>query len=227
MAGRADADTVVVIGLGRFGEAVARKLAASGREVMVLDPDPELIIPNEDLSLDEGAIAPWSAATIKSHYEHVLTSLGEEHGFSMKTAWSDLTPAVRKLLLFGGVFFGLFKRFRGAFFSPPSRYTIKEGTEKTERKALKDVFADDERADGGGADETASFTVEPEMIEDPEISPAETDDATGKEEDLQEEDAVSADEELQRGQSDEESAGTAGKSTRQRRRTKRMKKENE
>lgn len=43
MAGRADADTVVVIGLGRFGEAVARKLAASGREVMVLDPDPELI----------------------------------------------------------------------------------------------------------------------------------------------------------------------------------------
>ena len=131
------------------------------------------------------------------------------------------------LLLFGGVFFGLFKRFRGAFFSPPSRYTIKEGTEKTERKALKDVFADDERADGGGADETASFTVEPEMIEDPEISPAETDDATGKEEDLQEEDAVSADEELQRGQSDEESAGTAGKSTRQRRRKKRMKKENE
>ena len=67
----------------------------------LLDPDPELIIPNEDLSLDEGAIAPWSAATIKSHYEHVLTSLGEEHGFSMKTAWSDLTPAVRKLLLFG------------------------------------------------------------------------------------------------------------------------------
>jgi hypothetical protein len=131
------------------------------------------------------------------------------------------------LLLFGGVFFGLFKRIRGAFFSPPSRYTIEEGTGKSERKALKDVFADDERADGGGADETASFTVEPEMIEDPEISPADPDDATGKEEDLQEEDAVSADEELQRGQSDEESAGTAGKSTRQRRRKKRMKKENE
>ena len=43
MPSRADADTVAVIGLGRFGEAVARKLAAAGREVMVIDPDPDLI----------------------------------------------------------------------------------------------------------------------------------------------------------------------------------------
>ncbi len=67
----------------------------------LLDPDPELIIPNDDLTLDEGAIAPWNTATIKSHYEHVLTSLGEEHGFDMTTPWKDLSAAVQKLLLHG------------------------------------------------------------------------------------------------------------------------------
>ena len=43
MGTRADAETVAVIGLGRFGEAVARKLAVAGREVVVIDPDPDLI----------------------------------------------------------------------------------------------------------------------------------------------------------------------------------------
>ena len=67
----------------------------------LLDPDPELIVPNEDLSLADGAIAPWNTPTIKSHYEHVLVALGEEHGFSLDAAWHDLTAPVRKLLLHG------------------------------------------------------------------------------------------------------------------------------
>ncbi len=67
----------------------------------LLDPDPELIIPTEDLSLDEGAIAPWTTPTIKQHYSRVLDSLGEEHGFSTSTPWKDLSAPVRKLLLQG------------------------------------------------------------------------------------------------------------------------------
>lgn len=43
MARKANAGTVVVIGLGRFGESVARRLASAGREVMVIDPDPALV----------------------------------------------------------------------------------------------------------------------------------------------------------------------------------------
>ncbi|CAL8976060.1 UvrABC system protein A [Tessaracoccus sp. O5.2] len=67
----------------------------------LLDPDPELLIPNDDLSLDEGAIAPWNTPTIKAHYDHVLRSLAEEHGFSMATPWRDLSAAARKVLLHG------------------------------------------------------------------------------------------------------------------------------
>ena len=67
----------------------------------VLDPDPELIIPDEDLSLRDGAIAPWNNAHLKNHYEHVLTSLGEEHGFSMTVPWRELSKPARKLILHG------------------------------------------------------------------------------------------------------------------------------
>ena len=67
----------------------------------VLDPDPELIIPDEDLSLRDGAIAPWNNAHLKNHYEHVLTSLGEEHGFSMTVPWRELSKSARKLILQG------------------------------------------------------------------------------------------------------------------------------
>ena len=67
----------------------------------VLDPDPELIIPDEDLSLRDGAIAPWNNAHLKNHYEHVLTSLGEEHDFSMTVPWRELSKSARKLILHG------------------------------------------------------------------------------------------------------------------------------
>ncbi|WP_367113125.1 excinuclease ABC subunit UvrA [uncultured Tessaracoccus sp.] len=67
----------------------------------ILDPDPELIIPDEDRSLAEGAIAPWTNAHIRQHYDHVLESLADEHGFSVDTPWRDLPAAARKLLLHG------------------------------------------------------------------------------------------------------------------------------
>ncbi len=67
----------------------------------VLDPDPELLVPDEDLSLAEGAIAPWNNAHIRGHYEHVLTSLAEEHGFSMVTPWRKLPASAKKILLHG------------------------------------------------------------------------------------------------------------------------------
>ncbi|MDO5681219.1 MAG: excinuclease ABC subunit UvrA, partial [Propionibacteriaceae bacterium] len=67
----------------------------------LLDPDPELIIPNEDLSIEDGAIAPWTTPTIRSHYARVLESLGEEHGFSPTIPWKDLSAGAKKLLLHG------------------------------------------------------------------------------------------------------------------------------
>src|SRR5207302_1340642 len=41
--------------------------------------DPELVVPNPDLSIDEGAIAPWSGAR-GEYFQRVLTALGETYG---------------------------------------------------------------------------------------------------------------------------------------------------
>ena len=67
----------------------------------MLEPDPELIIPDETLSLADGAIAPWNTPHLKGHFEHVLEALSLESGFDMRTPWQNLAAKHRKVLLNG------------------------------------------------------------------------------------------------------------------------------
>ncbi|SEJ01758.1 Excinuclease ABC subunit A [Arthrobacter sp. yr096] len=67
-----------------------------------LEVDEELIIPNPELSLAEGAIAPWSLGTATTEYwNRLLEGLAHELGFSMKTAWEKLPKEVRNTVLHG------------------------------------------------------------------------------------------------------------------------------
>ncbi|WP_306912556.1 excinuclease ABC subunit UvrA [Arthrobacter sp. B3I9] len=67
-----------------------------------LEVDEELIIPNGELSLAEGAIAPWSLGTATSEYwGRLLGGLAKEVGFSMKTPWDKLTEDARQTVLHG------------------------------------------------------------------------------------------------------------------------------
>ncbi len=62
--------------------------------------DPELMVPNNDLSLREGAIAPWSG--FRSHYfERVLESVADEFGFSVDTPWKKLKKKDKQAVLYG------------------------------------------------------------------------------------------------------------------------------
>jgi len=62
--------------------------------------DPELVVPDDDLSLRDGAIAPWSG--FRSHYfERLLESVSEEFGFSVDTPWKKLKKADKKVVLYG------------------------------------------------------------------------------------------------------------------------------
>jgi excinuclease ABC subunit A len=65
-----------------------------------LEVDPDLVVPDEDLSLRQGAIAPW--AQISSEYfERVLDALAEDLGFSMDQPWRALPERARKAVLYG------------------------------------------------------------------------------------------------------------------------------
>jgi excinuclease ABC subunit A len=67
-----------------------------------LEVDEELIIPNGELSLAEGAIAPWSLGTATTEYwNRLLGGLAKELGFSMKTPWDQLSEDIRQTVLHG------------------------------------------------------------------------------------------------------------------------------
>ncbi|KEI43792.1 excinuclease ABC subunit UvrA [Saccharopolyspora rectivirgula] len=63
--------------------------------------DPELVVPDEELSLAEGAIAPWSGGHTAEYFTRLLTSLSEAIGFSMDTPWKKLPTKVKKAVLHG------------------------------------------------------------------------------------------------------------------------------
>ena len=62
--------------------------------------DPELVIPDPDLSLSEGAIAPWKNVT-SSFYAQTLEALARAFKASMNKPWKDLDEKFREAVLFG------------------------------------------------------------------------------------------------------------------------------
>lgn len=62
--------------------------------------DPELIVPNPDLSIAEGAIAPWAGGR-SQYYSRLVESAAEDHKVPVNKPWSKLTEKQRKLILFG------------------------------------------------------------------------------------------------------------------------------
>ncbi|WP_081870332.1 excinuclease ABC subunit UvrA [Bifidobacterium coryneforme] len=67
-----------------------------------LEIDPELVVPDPDKSLKDGAIEPWNGTkTQQQFYGHLLEALAKEMGFSMKTPWKDLSEEVRHAVMYG------------------------------------------------------------------------------------------------------------------------------
>ena len=62
--------------------------------------DPDLIVPNPDLSLREGAIAPWRNRS-SVYLQHMLDSLAEHYGIDIYTPFRELPEHVQKALLYG------------------------------------------------------------------------------------------------------------------------------
>ena len=64
--------------------------------------DPQLVVPNEALSLKQGAVVPWAKSNPPSpYYMQVLGSLAKEFGFDLTTPWADLPGEVRLIILHG------------------------------------------------------------------------------------------------------------------------------
>ena len=64
-------------------------------------------MPDESMTLREGAVAPWADST-SQYYHQTLESLAKHYKVSMNTAFGDLPEKVRKAILFGSG-----ERYRG------------------------------------------------------------------------------------------------------------------
>ncbi|MBF0491300.1 MAG: excinuclease ABC subunit UvrA [Deltaproteobacteria bacterium] len=64
--------------------------------------DPELVVPNPQLSINEGAIAPWYSKTGKgNYYENYLVALSKHYKFSLNSPWNKLPKKIQEILLNG------------------------------------------------------------------------------------------------------------------------------
>ncbi|MBA2768336.1 MAG: excinuclease ABC subunit UvrA [Sporichthyaceae bacterium] len=67
-----------------------------------LEVDPELIVPDDEKSLGEGAVAPWAAGTSSSEYfQRLLQALADDLRIKMDTPWRRLPQRARDAVLHG------------------------------------------------------------------------------------------------------------------------------
>ncbi|GAA5819507.1 MAG: excinuclease ABC subunit UvrA [Methanobrevibacter sp. CfCl-M3] len=67
-----------------------------------MEMDPDLVVQNKELSLNEGAIVPWSRSTGKhNYYTSMLEAVSKHYGFSMDTPFNNLSEDYQSKILYG------------------------------------------------------------------------------------------------------------------------------
>jgi excinuclease ABC subunit A len=62
--------------------------------------DPELVVPDTSLSLNEGALAPWGKSN-SPYYAQTLESIAKHYKFKTNTPWKKLSEKIKEVLLHG------------------------------------------------------------------------------------------------------------------------------
>lgn len=67
-----------------------------------MEINPDLIVPNKHLTLNEGTVVPWSRSNKKENYYHqMLTAVARFYNFSMDIPFEDLTKEQQTIILYG------------------------------------------------------------------------------------------------------------------------------
>ena len=67
-----------------------------------MEMNPDLVVPNKNLSLEEGAIVPWSKSNKKENYYYqMLKAVANHFNFSMDTPFKDLPKEYQNIILYG------------------------------------------------------------------------------------------------------------------------------
>ena len=62
--------------------------------------DEKLVVPDESLPVNKGALAPWSKSN-SPYYRQTIEAIADAYGFNAKDAWRDIPDAAQQVLLYG------------------------------------------------------------------------------------------------------------------------------
>ncbi|NHC45464.1 excinuclease ABC subunit UvrA [Motilibacter aurantiacus] len=91
-----------------------------------LEVDPELLVPDEDLSLREGAVAPWAVGQSADYFVRLLQALAESLDFSLDEPWRKLPKRARDAVM-NGLDYQVHVKYKNRFGRERSYFTGFEG----------------------------------------------------------------------------------------------------
>jgi excinuclease ABC subunit A len=88
--------------------------------------DPELVVPDPDLSLDDGAVAPWGGAR-SEYFGRLLQGVAESFGIATSLPWRKLKKQDQKTVLYGSGSTQVHLHYKNRYGRTRSYYTAYEG----------------------------------------------------------------------------------------------------
>ncbi|WP_055476531.1 excinuclease ABC subunit UvrA [Gordonia sp. HS-NH1] len=109
--------------------------------------DEELVVPDPEMSLAEGAIAPWSTGHNADYFLRLMSGLADQMKFDINTPWKKLPIKARRALL-NGSDHQVHVKFRNRYGRTRSYYTEFEGVlsflarrmDQTESEQMKERY---------------------------------------------------------------------------------------
>src|SRR4051794_9602646 len=107
-----------------------------------MEVDPELVVPDVDRSLDDGALAPWAGGSTTDYFQRLIEAVARDVGFKTTVPWRKLSTKAQKALLHG-LDHEVHVRYRNRYGRQRSYYTRFEGAipyvERRHSEAESDV----------------------------------------------------------------------------------------
>jgi len=110
----------------------------------VFEVDPQLVVPNADLSLGEGAIAPWSGGRSR-YFKRLVEAVAEDQGMDLERPWRRRAKNHRGLMLDGGLDHRVKVRYRNRFGRSRVYQARFEGVVPYLRRRHQDAESDSQR----------------------------------------------------------------------------------
>ncbi len=108
-----------------------------------LEIDPELVVPDPSLSLEQGAIAPWAGTA--DYFYQLLRAMAEKYEFSMDSPYTKLPAAVKERILYG-TDEQVYVRYRNRYGRLRSYFSRFEGVVNNLQRRYEETESDYSRA---------------------------------------------------------------------------------